>query len=228
MSEHANAFDGDGQARGLADAVARRSYGKLVALLAARTGDLAAAEDALSEAYVSALGKLAAQWVSGEPGSLVAGRRSAKSHRLDPATAHPRDRGQGVGAPCGMARPRGGRRGNSGPPSRFDVHMCPSSHRTWRSCAVDAASRTRIECGDDCLGLPHVSRGHGPAAGGPRARSSRPGFRFESLSVKSFPGGSVPSWTRSTPPSRKAGPTLAGPMSRTAISLRTPCLLVGW
>ena len=55
MSEHANAISGDGQARGMADAVARRSYGKLVALLAARTGDLAAAEDALSEAFVSAL-----------------------------------------------------------------------------------------------------------------------------------------------------------------------------
>ena len=39
----------------MADAVARRSYGKLVALLAARTGDLAAAEDALSEAFVKAL-----------------------------------------------------------------------------------------------------------------------------------------------------------------------------
>jgi predicted RNA polymerase sigma factor len=55
MSEHANSLNGDGQARGMADAVARRSYGKLVALLAARTGDLAAAEDALSEAFVSAL-----------------------------------------------------------------------------------------------------------------------------------------------------------------------------
>ena len=55
MSEHANPIGGDGQARGMADAVARRSYGKLVALLAARTGDLAAAEDALSEAFVKAL-----------------------------------------------------------------------------------------------------------------------------------------------------------------------------
>ncbi len=55
MSEHANAFSGHGQARGMANAVARRSYGKLVALLAARTGDLAEAEDALSEAFVSAL-----------------------------------------------------------------------------------------------------------------------------------------------------------------------------
>jgi RNA polymerase sigma-70 factor (ECF subfamily) len=37
------------------DAVARRSYGKLVAFLAARTRDVAAAEDALSEAFASAL-----------------------------------------------------------------------------------------------------------------------------------------------------------------------------
>ncbi len=55
MSEHSNSETGDGQARGMADAVARRSYGKLVALLATRTGDLTAAEDALSEAFVSAL-----------------------------------------------------------------------------------------------------------------------------------------------------------------------------
>jgi predicted RNA polymerase sigma factor len=39
----------------MADAVARRSYGKLVAFLAARTGDVAAAEDALSEAFATAL-----------------------------------------------------------------------------------------------------------------------------------------------------------------------------
>jgi predicted RNA polymerase sigma factor len=38
-----------------ADAVARRSYGKLVAFLAAHTRDVAAAEDALSEAFASAL-----------------------------------------------------------------------------------------------------------------------------------------------------------------------------
>jgi predicted RNA polymerase sigma factor len=47
--------EGDVQARGAADAVARRSYGKLVAFLAARTRNVAAAEDALSEAFVSAL-----------------------------------------------------------------------------------------------------------------------------------------------------------------------------
>src|SRR5580704_2901996 len=47
--------DGDERARSTADAVARRSYGKLVAFLAARTRDVAAAEDALSEAFGSAL-----------------------------------------------------------------------------------------------------------------------------------------------------------------------------
>src|SRR5712664_4853699 len=47
--------ESDGLASSTADAVARRSYGKLVAFLAARTRDVAAAEDALSEAFASAL-----------------------------------------------------------------------------------------------------------------------------------------------------------------------------
>jgi predicted RNA polymerase sigma factor len=42
-------------ARNMAESVARQSYGKLVAFLAARTRDVAAAEDALSEAFASAL-----------------------------------------------------------------------------------------------------------------------------------------------------------------------------
>ena len=48
----------------VAEAVARRSYGKLVAILAARTRDVTGAEDALSEAFASAL----ADWpVNGAP-----------------------------------------------------------------------------------------------------------------------------------------------------------------
>src|SRR5262249_17676228 len=43
------------QARAAAEAVARTSYGKLVAVLAARTRDVAGAEDALSEAFAAAL-----------------------------------------------------------------------------------------------------------------------------------------------------------------------------
>jgi predicted RNA polymerase sigma factor len=45
----------EAQTRRTAETVARRSYGKLVAFLAAWTGDVAAAEDALSEAFASAL-----------------------------------------------------------------------------------------------------------------------------------------------------------------------------
>ena len=56
--------EGDALARSTADAVARRSYGKLVAFLAARTRDVAGAEDALAEAFATAL----ADWpVSGCP-----------------------------------------------------------------------------------------------------------------------------------------------------------------
>ncbi len=40
-----NSGEGDAQARSMADAVARGSDGKLVAFLAARTRDVAAAED---------------------------------------------------------------------------------------------------------------------------------------------------------------------------------------
>src|SRR5258707_5820178 len=46
--------DGE-QARATAEAVARQSYGKLVAFLAARTGDVTGAEDALSDAFAAAL-----------------------------------------------------------------------------------------------------------------------------------------------------------------------------
>jgi predicted RNA polymerase sigma factor len=76
--------ESDEQARSTADAVARRSYGKLVAFLAARTRDVAAAEDALSEAFTSAL----ADWPrSGCPSNpeawllTVARRKAIDMHR---------------------------------------------------------------------------------------------------------------------------------------------------
>jgi RNA polymerase sigma-70 factor (ECF subfamily) len=52
-----NSHEGGRLALSTADAVARRSYGKLVAFLAVRTRDVAAAEDALSEAFARALGE---------------------------------------------------------------------------------------------------------------------------------------------------------------------------
>ena len=57
----------DERARATAEAVARRSYGKLVSFLAARTRDVAGAEDALSEAFAAALGGWGASGVPDNP-----------------------------------------------------------------------------------------------------------------------------------------------------------------
>ena len=64
------------EATSAAEAVARRSYGKLVAFLAARMGDVEAAEDALSEAFAAALTDWAAGGIPDNPeGWLVTGAR---------------------------------------------------------------------------------------------------------------------------------------------------------
>src|SRR4051794_3734997 len=56
-----------------AEAVARRSYGRLVASLAARMRDLAGAEDAFSDAFAAALADWPAKGVPANPeGWLVA------------------------------------------------------------------------------------------------------------------------------------------------------------
>ena len=60
----------DDRASAAAEAAALRSRGKLIAYLAARFGDVAAAEDALSEAFASALSVWPKQ---GYPDSLEGG-----------------------------------------------------------------------------------------------------------------------------------------------------------
>jgi RNA polymerase sigma-70 factor, ECF subfamily len=57
----------DSEARAAAEAVARASYGKLVAFLAARTRDVAGAEDALSDAFAAALADWPAHGIPGKP-----------------------------------------------------------------------------------------------------------------------------------------------------------------
>lgn len=54
-------------ARETAEALARRSYGKLVAYLAVRSGDVAGAEDALSDAFAAALSDWPARGVPENP-----------------------------------------------------------------------------------------------------------------------------------------------------------------
>lgn len=69
-----------------AEAVARRSYGKLIALLAARSRDVAAAEDALSEAFATAL----EAWPRGEVPDNPEGwlMRVAQRRLIDRARRH--------------------------------------------------------------------------------------------------------------------------------------------
>jgi len=72
-------LQGVDHARITADAVARRSYGKLVAFVAARTQDVAAAEDALSEAFAAALADWPKNGVPSNPEAwlLTVARRRA-------------------------------------------------------------------------------------------------------------------------------------------------------
>ncbi len=67
-----------------AEAVARASYGKLLAYVAARTGDVAGAEDALSDAFATALADWPVQGVPDNPQAwllTVARRRLIDAHR---------------------------------------------------------------------------------------------------------------------------------------------------
>jgi hypothetical protein len=66
------------EARSTADAVARRSYGKLVAFLAARTRDVAAAGRRALGGFCFRARRLAAEWLSVESGSVAAHRRASK------------------------------------------------------------------------------------------------------------------------------------------------------
>lgn len=72
------------QARAAAEAAARHSYGRLVAYLAARTRDVAGAEDALADAFAAALSRWPETGVPDQPEAwllTVARRRSIDQQR---------------------------------------------------------------------------------------------------------------------------------------------------
>jgi RNA polymerase sigma-70 factor (ECF subfamily) len=71
--------DAGEDARAAAEGAARRSYGKLVAYLAARTRDVASAEDALADAFASALSHWPASGIPNNPEAwlLATARRKA-------------------------------------------------------------------------------------------------------------------------------------------------------
>ncbi|HLY15676.1 MAG TPA: DUF6596 domain-containing protein [Bryobacteraceae bacterium] len=102
-------FDDD-QARHAVEAVARRSYGKLVAFLAARTRDVAAAEDALSEAFAAALSSWPLQGCPANPEAwllTVARRRVTDAargmNRDETAAVQLRVMAEGLDAAAGTA-----------------------------------------------------------------------------------------------------------------------------
>ena len=75
----------DERARATAEAVARRSYGKLLSFLAARTRDVAGAEDALSDAFTEALTGWSGSGIPGNPEAwllTVARRKMIDAVRL--------------------------------------------------------------------------------------------------------------------------------------------------
>ena len=73
----------------VAERAARASYGRLLALLSARTRDIAAAEDALAEAFAAALAQWGEQGVPANPEAwlLTVARRAAGHQRARSATA---------------------------------------------------------------------------------------------------------------------------------------------
>jgi predicted RNA polymerase sigma factor len=92
------AGDGAARARATAEAAARRSYGKLVALLAARGGDVATAEEALADAFVAAL----ATWPDGGcPANPEAWLLTAARRKLIDIARH-QHRGQLAAASAGQ------------------------------------------------------------------------------------------------------------------------------
>ena len=70
-------------AREIAEAVARASYGRLLAFLAARTGDVLGAEDALSDAFAAALSEWPARGVPDNPQAWLL--TVARRKRIDAA-----------------------------------------------------------------------------------------------------------------------------------------------
>src|SRR5919204_406561 len=87
--------EGGRSARKAAEQTARQSYGKLVAFLAQRLRDVAAAEDALADAFAAALADWPLHGVPGKPEAwlLTVARRKAidaarRRRSRDDAAAH--------------------------------------------------------------------------------------------------------------------------------------------
>jgi hypothetical protein len=112
-----------------AEHAARQSYGKLVACLAARTGDVAAAEDALCDAVAAALASWPTRGVPQAPDAWLLAAARRRMIDMAPAAAHPRSGRRPVAA---VGRGCGGGdepRRCAGLASASDVRPRPSGDR---------------------------------------------------------------------------------------------------
>ena len=193
--------------RRAAERVARESYGRLVAFLAARTRDVAGAEDALAEAFAAALASGPTDGVPDNPDAwllTVARRRQTDALRR----RQTRTAGRGASAAHGRrnrSRRRRTRR-HPRPPPGADVRLRPSRHRARHARAADPADHPGPHRHRHRRRLPHPAGDHGPAPGarqdahqGRRHPLPRPRAR------RNCPSGSMPCSRRSTPPTPRAG-----------------------
>ena len=161
------------RARAAAEHAARASYGRLVALLAASTGDVELAEDALGDAFEQAVRRWPADGVPDNPeGWLLTVARNRLRDVL--ASAERRHRARLDVGPTGDLDPgrrprrRGRRRatcGRAGPSARAAARLRPPRHRPGDphpSHAPDGAGLRRRRGGP---GLPRPTGRDGPAPG---------------------------------------------------------------
>ena len=211
--------ESDTPAQGAAEAVARRSYGKLVALLATQTRDVDAAEDALAEAFSSALAHWPSRGCPSNPEAwlLAAARRKV----ID-----------------GMRRRRSAERSTSDLQLLFEeldsAQALTTAIPDHRLALMFACAHPAIEVGIRAPLMLQVVLGFdakriasaflvSPGTMGQRltrakSKSGKHASRFASRIATSSRVDSTSSSTRSTPRSRRDGLTPAAPTSCAAIS----------
>jgi RNA polymerase sigma-70 factor (ECF subfamily) len=185
----------------LAEAVARRSYGKLVAFLAARTGDVAAAEDALADAFAAAL----VDWpVSGIPRNPEAWLTAVGRRRLIDAARRRRTRGEAADHLRLLAEELDQSMDDAGIPDERLALMFACAHP-----AIDPTVRSPLMM-QTILGFDAAAIGSAflvaPAAMGQRLVRAKAKIRQAGIrSVRRCRSGWMPCWPRSTPHSPVAG-----------------------
>ncbi len=158
-----SAREGDAHARSTADAVARRSYGKLVAFLVARTRDVAAAEDALAEAFASALAEWPRNGCPSNPEAwlLTVARRKS----IDGARRRRSARG-GCRSARLLAEELGAAATDADIPDHRLALMFACAHPAIEA-GIRAPLMLQVVLGpgreDDRLGVPRLARGDGQA-----------------------------------------------------------------